>query len=1148
MRKKGVILALAALACTFVGAATACKDKNSDFTGFKEGSATTIMIGETLRLDEFIDVAEDQEYTLIASNGVEEVDLTGRPTWYPDVKGKWTLTLKITSGKNKGTYTMEIEVDIPYSKLAYKTTPLSYPSGSTLSFSKLLNDLMVDVSSLGEYTLRVYNVRIGKNIMIEFDETDTEYTFDSLDTHYFTFGVETEKGEILKAIATVNVQEADVAAVNFCQSNGIEMFGYRQLWYRNGELSAEMSAGSYTGYFDNAELPYIAFKGNYTTNSYVTVDFTGKNIPQTAFFCDVISKNLNDKNQGIYVSHGTVTTDGGEKLTGDHSCLTYFGPNKMKDKHVNTGGSFGREGWMSTPHPASRVGLQDDTKYRYIVGYSNAVAGTENASGKRGSITLNMLLINLDTNEVVVDMTTTLSGNEQTGILKEEHFDGSIVLYANYGVLTKWDNIQLVQQDVADIHDLYPTASFKSNAPDYAVKGDTLTPTQFVSTDMLSEGQLFVSHKASQTAAEGALTPFGNELQINKDGVYRITYVPDDASVNPRSMAVYTTNDTNLNFENGVYGILRDGYRAGVTLFDKKNVTALQQAELDKSSTLKLEAISGDKSVRLRVGQIFGDMYSTFGVDNDYLAKVFEGTSAENVVFKMRSDYSMGMDYLKATYNSSGAITGSTWLQSGVKLVAGRDIFVTISRDDYEASRLGYPQHSNGLDSSVYGFRFLAPKTTAISMFNVMIDDFNVGTKTDGGTFIYKDGVNLSYTFAGTVDELYVGGKHYVKGADGCKVTFNGNTVTIPSSEIKEFTGQEIQIVGVSENGMEIVDCAIADSLSTTVLSYGSNDTRNSETILTYNVAGTIESVKVGDDSLADYYYHEGGVLYIAKEGLAKYAGQEGKVLSIKLAGGASLEIALNITAMQLPNFETANEILPFKTENIGKCEIVDVSDKKVASGSSGNYTYTTNATGKAYKMELPILANGGAHKLIFPFEVLEEVFSQPGVDAIHFNVHLSKGASGVYASDGFSTVEFAKGFHSRAMINRTQYEALAVNRTDHVFSIDSAWHKDSVEYLYIDNIRMTCNWSTTQEATFTKSEAAQGNAFVYGFFGNVTNVSFQKSGASAYADVTDDFELQGDVIILKAAKAEDTKYALGSLKIKTDAGVEYLVRFQIKA
>ncbi len=1109
MKKKGIILALAALACTFIGAATACNESTgTQYTGFLEGYTTKLEIGDTIMLERYIDVKDGEEYTLVAVHeDGSEVDLSGKSSWYVKDPGKWTLTLTITSGDRKGTYTAGINVTVPYATMTYNEKTIIYKYGSTVSKEQLLKDFRIRVNTKAEWTQHIYNVRIGDDVIVEFDDDMTGYTFTDFEPHYFTIGIVTDQGQISKGIITVNVQEADDAALYYCDENDIKVHSYQRLTYRDGSLSAQMAAGSFTDYFKNADLPYFAFEGEYGTDSYVSVDFTGKNIPQTAFFCDVVSESLYDKNTGIYISHGTVTMDGGERVAGDHSCLTYFGTQKMKEYHVNTGGSFGREGWPSAPHPASRVGLEDGVHYRYIVGYTNPVAGTANKSGERGSITLRMLLVNMDTGEIVVDMTKKLSGNEQTGVLEERHFKGSIVLYANYAVTTTWDNIELISENVADIYDLYPTVSFEDDALEYGIVNDVIKPTDFLSADVLAGGNLYYSYKAKQGDAEGELQAFTSDLTIDKAGAYRITFVPNDTKVNPRSMMLYANASLTLDFEDGVHNALQGEYRAGAYL-ETENV------------------LSGEKSANVKVGSILGLNTSSWGVDMEYLDRVFADTSVENVVMKMKADADV---YAPMTYQTGNSNGSPTYSASGTIFKKDELTFVTITRENYEAAK-------EGNTTGKYMFRFYA-SGSSISLFNISVDDVTVGKVHKDGVFAYKEGLDASYVFEGTVQEFYFNNRKFTPDQTDSGVTFDGNMVTISSALLADVAGQTVQYVAKTENGMEISNQTPINSIDTYIAYYADGDSRNTGNKVAFDVIGSVQSVKIGDEAVP--FEQRSTTLYIKKIDLAKYAGAEAKTLSVvtKLADDSetTIEMSFQGTLMQIPTFETEGELLPFTTENMGEAVLVD-------NGTEGldNVNVGTAATGSSYKITLPDIGTG-LHKITIPIGYLEEIFATPYVDVYRFYVALSYKADGVYLSDGMGTERIYKTFQVRA-INRDNFNTLKATGKDYVLTLDASTHAGSVEYMYLDNFHVLGSWFTSY-ADYTQAEVDAYGITLDGFYGNVTSiVNNQKTDE----DWTADFDLNGNSISIKEEKLAD--YNGRRLLVKTDKGVSYIIEIRVKA
>ena len=189
---------------------------------------------------------------------------------------------------------------------------------------------------------------------------------------------------------------------------------------------------------------YLAFDGNYGLNDYVAFDFTGKNLPEIAFFAN----NYNDSmyaegtaKEGIVVVTGITTWDGQlESGVGDNGKQINYGFPYMIQNASD--GNF-----VQGAHAASALGrknLVDGTHYRVIMGF------TEHAESAR--ITLKWYLYNLDTNAVVEESSMSSWGfftgsNAQVGNKTRAQLAGSIVLYGKFGATTTLDRVYGVFED-----------------------------------------------------------------------------------------------------------------------------------------------------------------------------------------------------------------------------------------------------------------------------------------------------------------------------------------------------------------------------------------------------------------------------------------------------------------------------------------------------------------------------------------------------------------------------------------------------------------------------------------------------------------------------------------------------------------------------
>ncbi len=187
---------------------------------------------------------------------------------------------------------------------------------------------------------------------------------------------------------------------------------------------------------------YLAFDGNYALNDYIAFDFTGKNLPEIAFFAN----NYNDSmyaegtsKTGIVVVTGVTTWDGqlSSGVNGNGTQINYGFPYMIQDA---SDGGFCQSALRSSA--LGRANLVDGTHYRVIMGFT----------GSGNAITLHWYLYNLDTAAVVEQSSMTtwnfFTGSEaKVGNMTINDLSGSIVLYGKFGVACMLDRIYGVFED-----------------------------------------------------------------------------------------------------------------------------------------------------------------------------------------------------------------------------------------------------------------------------------------------------------------------------------------------------------------------------------------------------------------------------------------------------------------------------------------------------------------------------------------------------------------------------------------------------------------------------------------------------------------------------------------------------------------------------
>ena len=194
---------------------------------------------------------------------------------------------------------------------------------------------------------------------------------------------------------------------------------------------------------------YIAFDGEYSFNDYLVFDFTGKNMPEVAFFAQNYNNSMYQQDGG---KHGIVFANGitnykGEivsNILGGGKYVNIDSPNMMynpNDSWYKMGGNV--ESLLA------RANLVDGTRYRVVMWYE---AGSDHGAN---GIKIKWRLYNLDTNELLeakeIHTYGFYNGGTHAGgkVSGKTHADlkGAIVLYGKFGVELTIDKLWGVYED-----------------------------------------------------------------------------------------------------------------------------------------------------------------------------------------------------------------------------------------------------------------------------------------------------------------------------------------------------------------------------------------------------------------------------------------------------------------------------------------------------------------------------------------------------------------------------------------------------------------------------------------------------------------------------------------------------------------------------
>lgn len=324
--------------------------------------------------------------------------------------------------------------------------PTLVKKGSTLNVSDFVD------TSVEDYIF-FYRDEAGNTYSVE-SETFTIEQAGSYTLYY-------SDGEYLCASLGIFVEDFNPELSGWIADNNLTFFGLDSL---SDAHSVKLKAGQTTDDYPSTKtgtnvLSYVGFKGEYGAGDYVAMEFTGKNLPMVSFFNEKITSNPCDGGFGFSVNMSKYSVNTGKELTvhAPYKVFHFEGDGFLTDKTSSSRllQMYGKEilenGEPKDPKEyeawvGSQATLQDGVRYGMIMGFSSA---------DRNKTVLNMIIVNLDTKDIVVNLAQPMdyqigqydNHDRYTHITGD--FKGGITVYGFYEDALTLDKIYPVLQDTS---------------------------------------------------------------------------------------------------------------------------------------------------------------------------------------------------------------------------------------------------------------------------------------------------------------------------------------------------------------------------------------------------------------------------------------------------------------------------------------------------------------------------------------------------------------------------------------------------------------------------------------------------------------------------------------------------------------------------
>jgi hypothetical protein len=552
----------------------------------------------------------------------------------------------------------------------------------------------------------------------------------------------------------------------------------------------------------------LAYQGDYGVGDYVQFDFTGNNLPQLTFFAERTANSIVDGSKGIVISNGVLYSTGEYRSTTGNMIMA-FGPNKVSSRSFTTSSldKLAHDGIPGNPNPLSKLGLEEGTKYRYIAGFAKGKTQSESiltdeqvradaeyiklvgrinknltdeekaaeeqrifheikTAREAGSALFRALLINLDTQEVVADVSLpigftyaqVLSGR----VFADGYFSGHIIAYGNFGIQTKLDKAYSVYQDQASIYDVDGCAHFIDTVTKFVPMGQTLKVSDYV--EEVKTDDVFGYVKAEEASYNDLFTVVDGKLKVNTASQAFNVIAGDSFTFNEQGDYILYYQDSAANRPAGLR--LRVGDDVLTETFDDREAGKRSDmfavyglGRVDYTQTVVADEDGNGNHVEIYLPQYTGVVYQ-IEMDKAYIDNLLAMSGVTHFVFDIKSSKACGIELSTMLY------TDTQWQT------------VMLTKKDCADWLVKHGAYRLMINSTTY---------TADEAVVLYID--NMRALKNKTAYLTTDGGNFEMTFNQAASEVKINGTSVAFAQDG-------DTISIAQDVLKACLGV---------NGLEVI-------------------------------------------------------------------------------------------------------------------------------------------------------------------------------------------------------------------------------------------------------------------------------------------------------------------------------------------------------